>query len=70
MKIERLLNVLREALPWIRFASGDPTALEFVHWERRPSLAEQMSELLDAISDEERKWQSRPASRKGGWIVE
>ena len=62
MRIERVLNAVREALLWMGPASGDPSALDVAHRERQPSLANQMTEILDAISEHERKWHSSPRS--------
>jgi hypothetical protein len=60
MQIERVLNAVREALLWMGPASGDPLALDVAHRQGQPSLADQMTEILDAISDHERKWHSSP----------
>ena len=62
MRIERVLKGVREALLWMEFASGDPSALDVTHCERPPSLADQMTEILGAISEHERKWRSSPRS--------
>jgi len=62
MKINRLPNELRMALRWLALASGDPSALDLVQRECRPSLADQMTEILETISENERRWQSRLAS--------
>lgn len=62
MRIERVLNAVREALLWMEFASGGPSPLDAAHRQRPPSLADQMTEILGAISEHERKWRSSPRS--------
>jgi hypothetical protein len=54
MRIERVLNAVREALLWMGAASGDPSALAVAQHGLKPSLAAQMTEILDAISELER----------------
>lgn len=70
MRTSRLLKALREVVPWIGFAYGDPLALEAIHQRREPSLAHQMTEILDAISEAEQKWKSPGSSPRGGWNLE
>ena len=62
MRIQRALNAVREALLWLGSASGDPSALDVAHREYQPTLTDQMTEILDAISVHERKWHSSPRS--------
>ncbi len=57
-----MLNAVRAALLWMGSASGDPSALDVTHCGRQPSLADQMTEILDAILEHERKWHSSPRS--------
>jgi len=54
----RLSTVLREALPWLAFADGDPLALCLIEGYGRPSRADDMADILDAIAGHERRWRS------------
>jgi hypothetical protein len=65
MKNHRLSIILRAALPWLAFASGDPSALNLIQRQYPPSLDDQMKEILQAISKRERDWLSRPTSTRG-----
>jgi hypothetical protein len=65
MKNHRVSIILRRALPWLAFASGDPSALNLIQRRYPPSLDEQMNEILQAISKRERVWRSRPTSTRG-----
>jgi len=43
-------------------ASGDPSALDLAQRECLPSLADQMTEIFQTISENERRWRSRRPS--------
>ena len=49
MRLERPSKVLREARPWLAFGSEDLTALDLIGRHCPPNVADQMTEMLDAM---------------------
>jgi hypothetical protein len=56
MSRDRLAKALREAIPWLAFAAGDPSALDVINRRSRPSLADQTAEILATVRSLERRW--------------